>query len=418
MIWHETSTPAAPGVGVRGRRGYASTMRTLIPWLLLACSCDDHVFEDEDGAPVRDAVGFCAVLDLISSQCLNCHSNEARFGGLDLETDPHGRLVGDPSALYPGEYLVIPGDPDGSLLIQKLTGQQGANGDVMPPGSTLSTAVTDPIVQWVGDGADDVCDEPPPAGSTQARAHTPLWAAPTEHGLAAAQQTYTDCRECHGVLLDGDRGPSCDTCHQGGGAAWRTDCVFCHGGDATDDGAPPADVDAAAPVGFPGHTVHVTQTIHAAWDCAQCHAVPQDVLTPGHLFDDDTPGVAEVDLSGGLSPLGLYNGSTCTDAYCHGDGQTNGTASVAGTGTTCDTCHASTGTATQLSGQHSEHLSVGLACADCHGLVVDAGMQIVDPTLHVQGQIDLALPVGVVRTGGTCTGSCHGEGHGGETWAD
>ncbi len=48
---------------------------------------------------------------------------------------------------------------------------------------------------------------------------------------------------------------------------------------------------------------------------------PVDVLSAGHIFDE-TPGAAEVDFSGGLSPAGThfsFGNNTCA-GNCHGEG--------------------------------------------------------------------------------------------------
>jgi hypothetical protein len=50
--------------------------------------------------------------------------------------------------------VVIPGDPDGSLLGQKLLGAQ-TQGTVMPPGRKMDAADIQMILDWITAGALD-----------------------------------------------------------------------------------------------------------------------------------------------------------------------------------------------------------------------------------------------------------------------
>jgi predicted CxxxxCH...CXXCH cytochrome family protein len=145
------------------------------------------------------------------------------------------------------------------------------------------------------------------------------------HGLYL-RQGWLDCRLCHGADLTGsDSIPSCDTCHTPADPpAWRTDCVFCHGGVEDLSGAPPKNLDGTLTVAesmFAPHYDHINTAMTEPFDCVECHVKATDVLSQGHVFDD-TPGMAEVDLGGGLSPQGTYaSGDGCQSLYCHGNGQ-------------------------------------------------------------------------------------------------
>jgi hypothetical protein len=50
--------------------------------------------------------------------------------------------------------VVIPGDPEGSLLGQKLLGTQ-TQGTVMPPGGKMDAAAIQMILDWIAAGALD-----------------------------------------------------------------------------------------------------------------------------------------------------------------------------------------------------------------------------------------------------------------------
>jgi len=252
------------------------------------------------------------------------------------------------------------------------------------------------------------------------RYHPVGFDASSVHGMEAKLQEQ-DCRSCHGADLDGGTADvSCDSCHHDG---WRTDCTFCHGGSDNGTGAPPEAIDDADDdAAFGAHTSHVTEGIHAAFDCAQCHVHPSDALSSGHLFvGDSTPGVAEVKFSGGYSADASWSGGGCSSVYCHGNGNGSTGDVKLGDDVQCGTCHAVeaswwTGGWLLLGGEHIKHLWSGYLCADCHADTVSSGDTIADPAKHVNGQLDVALPAGMAWDGSSCTGSCHGETHSGRGW--
>lgn len=318
------------------------------------------------------------------------------------------------------------------------------------------------------------CD-PTKADDTGAdRFHPAGWSASDQHGQAAKYQEL-DCVACHGAGLDGGTAEQgCDTCHAAG---WRTDCTFCHGGTDDTSGAPPRDIDGLeTDLAFPEHTAHVAGGDHPAWSCDRCHATPTDVLSAGHLFvDDASAGLAEVAFTDGLSADGVY-GATCSNLYCHGDGVAlgdaasgevldcggcHGSAEVPGTlsgghpahlsasitcgesstgtcsnlychgdgdgtlgtvstgaTTTCGSCHGSASGSSswnQLSGEHAKHMRDASAeCGDCHATTVSGDSTIVDPALHVNGATDTSFTSGIVWDGTRCSGSCHSRNHGSE----
>lgn len=254
------------------------------------------------------------------------------------------------------------------------------------------------------------------SGSKDSAGHHPDgYAAAEVHGLAAKLQEET-CVGCHGEDLTGGTAEvSCDGCHAEG---WRTDCVLCHGGEADLTGAPPVDIDPDSAVSYPEHTVHGQETIHSAWDCTTCHTKPTDVLSAGHVFvGDSTRAVAEVDLTGGLSAEGSYDGSgTCSNLYCHGNGQ-DGSRGAATSGDTadCAMCHGDRGSAWELSGEHHEHVEE-FDCDECHGETVTGSSTVSNPANHVDGERDLALPAGMEWNNGRCDGDCHRERHTNAAW--
>ena len=65
----------------------------------------------------------------------SCHSPTERAGGLDLTPEnAFVQLVNVPSTLDASIPRVVPGDPDGSFLVQKVEGPASGHGGLMPPG--------------------------------------------------------------------------------------------------------------------------------------------------------------------------------------------------------------------------------------------------------------------------------------------
>jgi hypothetical protein len=270
----------------------------------------------------------------------------------------------------------------------------------------------DIIDTGIAEGAPAECD--PVVGEPQ-RHHVDGWADPAMHGLGL-KLAEQPCRECHGEDLRGNLGPSCDSCHREG---WRTTCTYCHGGTMNDTGAPPRDLTGElAELTFAAHTSHVSEQNHLPFDCTECHAEPEDVLSLGHVLDG-TAARAEVDFSRGRSNEGTYLGDgSCSSLWCHGNGRgANGSWSVARGKPTCNECHSGPGVVDGLSTPHDKHLEEGLLCTECHGATVDATGRIIGLAQHVNRQVDLQLVPEMLRSNGACSGTCHGEDHQSVTWS-
>lgn len=85
------------------------------------------------------------VLPIFVAECVLCHGS---LGGWDASSYEAVMTTGDNAP------VVIPGDPEGSLLGQKLSGTQ-EQGSVMPPAGALSSAQVQIILDWIQAGALD-----------------------------------------------------------------------------------------------------------------------------------------------------------------------------------------------------------------------------------------------------------------------
>lgn len=231
------------------------------------------------------------------------------------------------------------------------------------------------------------------------------------HGRAA-NQGLGGCTSCHGGdLTGGAAGVSCETCHGG----WKANCTFCHGGTDNDLGSPPESVSggiATSEAAVGAHTSHLEAPsgISTVLDCSECHIVPVDALTPGHL----DPSPAEV-VGHGWD----HGGATCTSSYCHGDfsgGNANHPkwTTVDGTQAACGSCHAlppKTGKHPSNYGKHSFFMK---DCSKCHeGVANNGATSILDPTKHVNGAHDVKIQNG---SWNSSTKSCNPACHGSEKW--
>lgn len=191
-------------------------------------------------------------------------------------------------------------------------------------------------------------------------------------------------RHINGIVELSD-GQACDSCHGSGGVS-----------------APPTDLagnTARTAQGVGAHRQHLgASPWHRELTCSNCHSVPTEVSSPGHLDGDN---LAELTFDV-LNPAATYDrgAARCDNLYCHGNGR-DSTGSI--TWTTdptleCSSCHATTaGGATGLQGRHGKHFNEDVReCRECHESVVNAAMDVIAPDLHVNGTREVKM-----RTGGT-----------------
>lgn len=229
--------------------------------------------------------------------------------------------------------------------------------------------------------------------------------------------TQTQCGSCHGAPPPSPH-PSdsnCGSCHPtmtpGGGMviaypALHLDgkvditndqaCDSCHGGNGI--AAPPQDTTGGTTTDLRTVGAHRNHLAPSTWRkdiaCADCHRVPTSVFQIGHL---DTPRPAELTFSP-IAGNASWNGSTCTNTYCHGAGLGGGTSknpiwtNVNGTQGQCGSCHG-----TPPPAPHPADPD----CGKCHDtMTAGGGLAITDPARHIDGNLD-------VNTNQACN-TCHG----------
>jgi hypothetical protein len=105
------------------------TRGAIVVTLLSTAACDEKL-RDLAGPSPNLSPTFASIRAEIlettdtagRTACVNCHRPQ---GGtpMNLTADPYAALVNVASRQKPGAVLVVPGDPDGSYLIQKLEGR-------------------------------------------------------------------------------------------------------------------------------------------------------------------------------------------------------------------------------------------------------------------------------------------------------
>lgn len=152
--------------------------------------------------------------------------------------------------------------------------------------------------------------------------------------------------------------------------------------------------------------------------CAECHNVPGSVRTAGHIDTDDpaellmanylsnlttnVPGTTYYDSGQPLvDPNPTYNASTfsCSSTYCHGTfkngNSTNVVTWINSSTSVCGTCHGDPSKSTLAQKALPKTASEGgnhpnnTSCSTCHGGVVNASLQFINATKHIDGRLNL-----------------------------
>ena len=135
------------GLGRRLRIGRRSMVAAVLPAmsaLFIACSA-----APSDPRPDSERTTWVRT-ELFGPQC-RCHmGGPDSFANLDLYTSGlEERLVGRPATECKGQTLVVPGDPDGSYLVRKLTDAVPACGRQMPLATPLQNDQLQAVRDWV-----------------------------------------------------------------------------------------------------------------------------------------------------------------------------------------------------------------------------------------------------------------------------
>lgn len=215
----------------------------------------------------------------------------------------------------------------------------------------------------------------------------------------APHPTDNNCGSCHPTMNPGaGLVIAYPALHIDGKVDLKTDqaCNSCHG-SATSN-APPQDTTGGTTTDLRTVGAHQNHLAPSTWRrdiaCSDCHKVPGAVTALGHI---DTPRPAELTFAP-IAGNATWNGSTCSNTYCHGSTLGGGTSknpvwtNVNGTQGQCGSCHGEPPPAPH---------PVDSDCGKCHDtMTAGGGLVITDPARHIDGNLD-------VNTNQPCN-SCHG----------
>ena len=223
------------------------------------------------------------------------------------------------------------------------------------------------------------------------------------HGNAVKNINWdlTQCQKCHGSdYSGGTSGKSCNYCHQGGPES----CNTCHGNSR--NAAPPNDVNGnslTSVITVGAHQAHLIGGVMSdGINCVECHKVPKTFSDAGHIdnltaleiyFTDSLANVKTLGMNkANMSASLISNGQDiqCANTYCHGN-FTNGNNytpkwTKGQSEAKCGSCHSMPPKAPHVQLQ---------PCFACHTQTVDANLNIIDKTKHINGKLEV---YGTVRT--------------------
>lgn len=195
-------------------------------------------------------------------------------------------------------------------------------------------------------------------------------------------------------------------------------CSSCHG--SVTSPAPPPDVSGQTNLvvrGVGAHQEHLNASVlSSSVRCSECHRVPNEINSVGHL-DSDLPAEVlfggplgetvtnepttedyDLELPASITPRPTYDPETvtCSDTYCHGNFKNGNIATVVWTSVgageaACGTCHGDPATGNPLprsraqGGTHTDFTR----CSLCHADVVDDNLNIIDTDRHINGKLDV-----------------------------
>ncbi len=128
----------------------------LLTALLAGCAKDEgplFVPRPVDPAIPMDTVSFSAeVVPIFTAHCWLCHPPMAN--GMDLSAQfAYGELVNVPSVNWAPALRVVPGDPEASVLWNKVNFTETYGLGMPPNGAPLSSAELQTIREWIEQGA-------------------------------------------------------------------------------------------------------------------------------------------------------------------------------------------------------------------------------------------------------------------------
>lgn len=394
LDWDITTCTVCHGSDYRGGRGGSCyACHTEGPG-----SCDTC----HDQPPTSAAHGTHAQATPVHAglDCRECHRTPETYAA------PGHYLLADGQADPPPAEVEFP--PDG-LAAAPRWGTERQDAPVWDPSTGRCSQVYchgDVFADEAREGIDAGWQREAPASQRCERCHG---LPPANHAPFAMSR----CTHCHSRVVD-EEGRIIDPEEHINGRIVLGDgsegCSACHGGP--DGPAPAPDLDGESDPARPSvgaHSAHLNPThgLRGPIACEECHRVPEELTSPGHV-DSELPAEvfpgpsegAHLAWTLGAEPRWDPAGATCSGVYCHGGGvklagdrseglQRTPVWTRPGTGQVeCGACHG----VPPVDGVHSARWGLE-RCVDCHAETVDEeGAILVDvagTSRHIDGRVDL-----------------------------
>jgi hypothetical protein len=128
----------------------ATPTASLLGLALLLSACPGTLTDPALIQSVRAASVCNAPTQVFAARCSGCHSpGPGEYAGLDLTSPGVDKRTSGVVATCKGEVLVVPGVPDASYLLSKLTETSPACGSQMPLNGMLGTDDLDCVESWI-----------------------------------------------------------------------------------------------------------------------------------------------------------------------------------------------------------------------------------------------------------------------------
>lgn len=147
--------------------------------LFISCICLVLVIGSSLFADSKTKVDFeKQILPILQNRCFSCHSSSKGDGSASISKPKGGVQLDSVKGIEDSQYgeVIIAGEPEDSLLYQRITLSENDNGIMPPPGTSkpLTKPETDLIRKWIEEGAnygDWVGNQTPQTHQTDKSSH-------------------------------------------------------------------------------------------------------------------------------------------------------------------------------------------------------------------------------------------------------
>ncbi len=318
----------------------------------------------------------------IATRCISCHNGEKAEGQYNMAS--YAGVLGKGSDATPN---ALAGDKN-SLLLTVL------KSDAAVSEHRVDDAWKARLQEWIVDFR---------LAYQRGSVHTSDIHLPGSKGfhgklLQDTSWDFKTCTSCHGEdLAGGGSGVSCIKCHN---TQTNDGCSSCHQTQPNEQAAFRGTAVASQQAKGDVHQAHFRSRWMQGLTCADCHSVPSQLRSQGHL-----DGKVQVQWSAriqsqGNNPTWDADKRTCTNTYCHSSGMKEATLTAPtwkapDNAVSCTTCHGNPPKTLRNGNPHPADTQ----CSNCHSNMKQDG-SFHDPSLHLNGKVESNYP--------KACNACHG----------